>query len=73
MRILAKMRCYFSGRDEYGQEKVELYPVYGDSEENKTWCKATPAGQLQLIISNPEAQGKIVSGHDYIVTIEETE
>jgi len=34
---------------------VKLVPVYGNSEENKSWSKATPSGELSMFISNPAA------------------
>jgi hypothetical protein len=34
---------------------VKMAPVYGNSEENKSWSKATPSGECRMFISNPAA------------------
>ncbi len=70
MSIVAKMKCSEVKKDEYGNEHVALYPVHGDCEENKSWSKATPGGRLELMISNPGAQGQHSPGGLYRVTIE---
>lgn len=48
-------------------EEIQLNAVYGDSEENKQWSKWTPQGQLNITINNPDAIGKVLSGHEYFV------
>lgn len=50
-----------------GQETVALRPVYGDSEENKTWSKYTPCGTLQMTITNPDVFGQIRPGDEFVV------
>jgi hypothetical protein len=50
-------------------ERVKLTAVTADSPVNKTWSKYTPAGSLELQITNPGAQGFIQAGKEYIVSI----
>jgi hypothetical protein len=50
-------------------ERVKLTAVTADSPVNKTWSKYTPAGSLELQITNPGAQGFILAGKEYIVSI----
>lgn len=38
-----------------GGAKVILLPVIGNSEENKTFWRATPSGKIEMFINNPEA------------------
>lgn len=35
--------------------RVKLQAVYGNGTENASWSKATPSGQLEMYISNPDA------------------
>lgn len=49
---------------------VELRAVYGDSEENKTWSKRTPAGTVMLQITNPDAFHQFKPGQLVRVTLE---
>jgi hypothetical protein len=50
-------------------ERVKLTAVTDDSPVNKTWSKYTPAGSLELQITNPGAQRFIQAGKEYIVSI----
>ena len=36
-------------------QRIKLHAVYGSTEENKRWAKATPAGSLELTIDNSSA------------------
>ncbi len=38
-----------------GGTKVTLFPVMGQSEENKAFWQATPSGKIEMHISNPDA------------------
>ena len=49
------------------QERVKLSAVYGNTEENKQWSKWTPAANFEIYINNPEAFGKLSSGHEFFV------
>lgn len=48
-------------------ETVELQAVYGDTEENKKWSKYTPSANFSITISNPDAMGRLSSGHEFYV------
>lgn len=54
-------------------ETVHLRPVHADSGVNKEWSKYTPSGELKMVITNPEAQGKIKPGQEYILDIREAQ
>jgi hypothetical protein len=54
------------------QEEVGMGVVYGDG-ANKEWAKWTPAGQLSLTISNPEAFHKVKPGQFFFVDLIETD
>lgn len=68
--IRAKMVCTTVSKDTQN-ESVTLFPVTSGSDENKQWSKWTPGGQLQLTISNPDAQGKFTPGKEYFVDVSE--
>lgn len=53
MTVRAKMKCFTvtplaSGDPNERTAQIHLLPVYGDSEENKTWSKYTPSGEIRL-------------------------
>lgn len=51
-------------------EHVVLSPVYKDKDpegENTKFWNATPAGQIDMYISNPEAFGKLTKGNAFYV------
>lgn len=49
------------------QEQVTLSAVYGNTPENKEWCKYTPAANFKIYINNPEAMDKLSKGHEFYV------
>lgn len=53
--------------EQYGNEQVTLWAVYGGetNEEDNQFSSATPAGQLQMTISNPNAKGFFEVGKKY--------
>jgi len=70
MNLKAKLKC----------ECIQVYPdcvwpllkpVIKDSEENKTFAKFTPAGEMKLQITNPEALNFFQPGKEYILDITE--
>ncbi len=76
MSIVAKFKCNsvsdHKGSDgEKAYETVYLSAVYSEdpAHENYSWSKLTPAGQLNLSISNPAAFGAFETGREYLVTI----
>jgi hypothetical protein len=48
-------------------ETVVLYPVSGNSEENKQFFRWTPTGKIELGILNPEAAKQFEVGKEYYV------
>lgn len=50
-------------------EKVTLQAVYSDKEgsENAKWSYWTPSATFDISISNPEAYGKLSTGHEFYV------
>lgn len=48
-------------------EEVQLRAVYEGSEENKQWSKWTPSASFLITINNPDAIGKLSSGHEFYV------
>jgi hypothetical protein len=52
MNVRAKFACtYIQDNPEYENKTVNFTPVVSGSEENKSFSKYTPAGNLQLVIS----------------------
>lgn len=74
----AKMTCtavtdYKLPDGEKYSETVSLMAVYGkDGTANASWSKATPAGSVNLTISNPAAWGHFKQGGHYFVDFFET-
>ncbi|MEH1905844.1 MAG: hypothetical protein V7L04_31815 [Nostoc sp.] len=70
MTVRAKFTCQQNKIDhEDGAATVILTPVTTNppSEENLTFWKATPAGQIELQIDNPQASAQFTPGADYYV------
>ncbi len=42
-------------------------------DENKDWARYTPAGNLNMTIGNPAAQGKLIAGKSYYLDIHPVE
>jgi hypothetical protein len=45
-------------RTEYGNcggKKITMFPVTGNSEENKAFWESTPNGKIEVFITNPDA------------------
>lgn len=50
------------------QEQVKLQAVYGDKgTANAEWSKWTPSANFDIYINNPQAFGKLSSGHEFFV------
>jgi len=74
MTVQAKLHCNTVSAPEYNvadpTRVVRLTPVYGDGKENKEWSKWTPAGYVELTITNPAAFDQFEVGADYLVNFE---
>ena len=68
-KIVAKMKCSSVLHTE-GAEQVKFGAVTADTEENKTWSKYTPQGEVTLTVTNPDAFGAFVPGTEYLLTFE---
>ncbi len=57
------------GNGETSMETVKLVAVYSDDEgsENKQWSTWTPSASFEMQINNPNAFGKLSSGHEFYV------
>ena len=66
----AKFKCQQVNKMEFG-EQAHLAPVHSDSEENKSFSKYTPSGKLELMITNPNAEGFFKPGKEYYLDISE--
>jgi hypothetical protein len=66
--VVSEVTKRFQGNGQFS-EVVKMRPVWGSTEENKAWSKATPSGELWFDISNPGAQGRMVVGAEYYVDL----
>lgn len=46
---------------------VGLQPVFTDSEENKKFWNATPAGEIKMFITNENALNEFEVGQEYYI------
>lgn len=71
MKIVAKFTCYRVTETASGEEVAfSAVTSGGPDDPNRAWSEATPAGNCELLISNPSARGKFKAGSDYILTFE---
>lgn len=72
-RIRAKFRVQSVKRADYGQgsvsEEIVAGPVVGGSDENRSFSRATPSGELKLTITNPDAFGFFVAGAEIYLDV----
>lgn len=67
MSVRAKVKCTAITEFE-GSRQVKLAAVYGkDGSENASWSKYTPAGSIELSITNPDAYEQFKVGAEYYV------
>lgn len=69
MSVRAKFTCHTVAHYAYGRKKVSLTPVTAipPTEENKAFWKATPSGQIEMTIDNPDAAMQFEPGKAYYV------
>jgi hypothetical protein len=69
---VAKFRCY-SVEDFGPSQRIKMTTVYesplGDNEENRRFYKASPSGQFEITVDNPNVHGFFVKDRDYIMEI----
>lgn len=62
--VRAKFKLVEKTENESGFS-VRLVPVINGSEENETFFKYTPGGELKMATVNPEAAAALVVGKEY--------
>ena len=75
LETMKQVRAKFKviGKERYGMNghKIELWPAYGDSDENKEFFKTTPSGQIILQTVNDSAADQFLVGYEYYVDFTE--
>ncbi|BAZ31173.1 lysin [Cylindrospermum sp. NIES-4074] len=77
--VRAKFTCQYNAPDPFNQEvtNVIMSPVTDSSKENQAFWKATPAGQINLQLTNPQAVDHFQLGTthyvDFTLAPEETQ
>jgi len=66
-RKIMSVRCKFRCHHKTDDGQVCLSPVYSGSEENKSFFKATPAGEIRFFTVNPAALGQFQTDKEYYV------
>jgi len=68
-----KMACRVAEQSEYGGTRVVLGPVYDADPHsvNHSFWQATPAGQIDLTITNPAGAAVFQVGKEYYVDFQE--
>ncbi len=54
-------------------QAVRLYPVYGETGENKEFWEATPTGLVEMTITNPRAFDRFAQGKSYYIDFTPTD
>ncbi len=68
MKVQAKFKVNSITKLE-GSEIWAMQPVIGDSEENKSWSKWTPAGSLSMTVTNTDLFNKFNAGDEFLITL----
>ena len=71
--VIAKFQCVgIEDHPEYQQKSVNFSPVINDCEENRSFAKYTPSGNIRMNISyETPASNYFKLGKDYLVNFEE--
>ena len=74
MRTL-KAKFKVGSTTDFGNDNLEvkMTPVIGGSDENKSFSKYTPSGDLSLHITNPDALDFFKAGKEYYLEFTETD
>ena len=69
MKVRAKFQCtYVEDQAVYEQKEVSFSAVMDGSEENKSFAKYTPSGQIRVVVSyDTPAVNAFVPGKEYYV------
>lgn len=74
MTVQAKFQCqriehiHTGGADQVAE--IKLHAVWGDGKGNESWSKATPSGEIKMMITNPAAIAAFELGKSYILTFD---
>ncbi|MBY5763641.1 hypothetical protein HFO06_11130 [Rhizobium leguminosarum] len=67
--VRAKFQCmsitYFAHGGPFNQAEIRFNAIYGTGEENKSWSKWTPSGELKMMVTNPSAIEAFELGKSY--------
>jgi len=79
MSVQAKVRCTWNREPQYNNPDspcriLRFAPVYSDNpeSENYTWSKYTPAGHMEMSVTNPAAFEQFEENKEYILTFAES-
>jgi hypothetical protein len=66
---VVRVTRHMDDKGEVESEMIGLNVVTDDSAENKQWSKWTPAGALEMTITNPAAYGKVTRGQEFYIDL----
>lgn len=66
-KVRAKFVVEKISKTRHGGHEIQLVPVTGDTEENKTFWKWTPAGKIEFYCINDEAVKQFEVGKEYYI------
>ncbi|AST70092.1 hypothetical protein BFG07_16310 [Kosakonia cowanii] len=71
MAVRAKFKCVSLQKSpDNSSAVVTLGAVTTGSKENESWSKYTPSGQLQMVVSNPDAFSQFEQSKEYYIDIQ---
>jgi hypothetical protein len=74
MQVRAKFKVHSITRSAgEPSAEVKLFAVNATSEDNKTWSRWTPSGEIRMSITNPEAVNALELGAEYYVDFTKAE
>jgi hypothetical protein len=73
MATRAKFTVWSRTENVWGTTDVKLQPVTGGSDENDTFFKATPSGEISLNGLKPEVAASLTPGKAFYVELTEAE
>ena len=69
----AKFLVYSENRSAWGTITYQARPVTGESEENKTFFRTTPAGEISVTVKRSETEASLKLGVEYYVDFTEVD
>lgn len=71
-KVRGKFSCTKNVESPYGNE-VSFWALYSNSPEDNSYSKATPSGNINMIVSNPEAAKFFEAGKSYYLDFSKCE